>query len=225
EDTRVPGKLGSALKLVGRTNEFVDAGQAVRFEFTNAFSYGAWIKLHGKTGTVLSKMEEGPGYRGFDLLISDGKVQVHLVNKFPDNAIKVVSKEALATNVWTHLFVTYDGSKKAAGVKLYVDGRRTELETPTDKLSASIATKAPLLIGTRTNAFPFHGLIDDVRFYERALQTNEVAELVAYPHLLVAKSPADQRTKEQRDDLKKFFRENRALDFLAARSRHSQLQK
>ncbi len=127
-------------------------------------SYGAWIKLHDATGAVLSKMEEGPGYRGFDLLISKGKVEVHLAHKFPDNAIKVVSKDALPTNSWTHLFVTYDGSKKAVGVKLYVDGRGVELETPTDKLSASIATKAPLLIGTRKNAFPFNGLIDDVRF-------------------------------------------------------------
>ncbi len=221
----VPGKLGNALKLTGRTNEFVDARQAVRFEFTNAFSYGAWIKLHGKTGTVLSKMDEGPGYRGFDLLISDGKVQVHLVNKFPDNAIKVVSKEPLATNVWTHLFVTYDGSKKAAGVKLYVDERMAAVETPNDKLSESINTEAPLLIGTRVKAFPFDGLIDDVRFYDRALKGEEVAQLFAYPNLLVAKLPGDKRTSEQRAELKKFFREHHATEFLAARGRLETLQK
>ncbi len=225
EDSRAPGKLGSALKLVGRTNEFVDAGQAVRFEFTNAFSYGAWIKLHGKTGTVLSKMAEGPGYRGFDLLVSDGKVQVHLVNKFPDNAIKVVSKEPLATNVWTHLFVTYDGSKKAAGVKLYVDERTAAVETPNDKLSASIATDAPLLIGARIKAFPFNGLIDEVRFYDRALKAEEIAQLFAHPNLLAAKLPGDQRTSEQRTDLKKFFREHHATEFLAARGRLETLQK
>jgi hypothetical protein len=225
EDSRAPGKLGSALKLVGHTNEFVDASQAVRFEFTNAFSYGAWIKLHGKTGTVLSKMEEGPGYRGFDLLISDGKVQVHLVNKFPDNAIKVVSKEPLATNVWIHLFVTYDGSKKAAGVKIYVDERTSAVETPNDKLSESIATDAPLLIGARLKAFPFNGLIDEVRFYDRALKAEEIANLFAHPNLLVAKLPGDKRTSEQRTDLKKFFREHHATEFLAARGRLETLQK
>ena len=221
----VPGKLGRALRLGVGTNEFVDAGQAVRFEYTNAFSYGAWIKLHGKTGAVLSKMEEGPGYRGFDLLIADGKIEVHLVNKFPDNAIKVASKETLPTNVWTHVFITYDGSKKAAGVKLYVDGRASALETPNDKLSASIATDAPLLIGTRLKAFPFHGLIDDVRFYDRALKAGEVTDLFTYPNLLFAKLPADQRDEEQRSALKNFFRENRATDFSAARERLAQLQK
>jgi hypothetical protein len=220
-----PGKLGTALKLRGQTNEFIDAGQAVRFEFTNAFSYGAWIKLHGKTGTVLSKMEEGPGYRGFDLLISEGKVQVHLVNKFPDNAIKIVSKEALATNVWTHLFVTYDGSKKAAGVKLYVDEKAVAVETPNDKLSASISTDAPLLIGSRIKAFPFNGLIDDVRFYDRAVKAPEVAALFAHPNLLAAKLPSEKRTREQQTDLKKFFREHHATEFLAARTRLETLQK
>ena len=220
----VPGKAGTARRFSGRTNDFVDAGQAVSFEFTNAFSYGAWIKLHGATGTVLSKMEEGPDYRGFDLLVSKGKVEVHLAHKFPDNAIKVASKEALPTNVWTHLLATYDGSKKAAGVKLFLDGRGVELETPTDKLSAGIATKSPLLIGTRVKAFPFDGLIDEVRFYDRALKTNEVVELFAHPHLLVAKTPADKRTKEHREDLQKFFREHRAADFLAARARLRQLE-
>ena len=221
----VAGKLGNALKLNGRTNELVDAGQAVQFELTNSFSYGAWIKLHGKTGAVLSKMEKSPGHRGFDLLISDGKIQVHLVSKFPDNAIKVVSKEALPTNVWTHLFVTYNGSKKAAGVKLHVDGKATSAETPNDKLSESILTDAPLLIGSRLKAYPFNGLIDEVHFYDRALKPEEIAALFAYPNLRIAKLPTGKRSSEQRADLKKFFREHHATDFLAARGKLETLQK
>jgi mono/diheme cytochrome c family protein len=151
---RVPGKIGQALQFRGGTNEFLDLGQAVSFENTNAFSYGAWVKLHGKTGAVLSKMEEGPGYRGFDLLLNDAKAEVHLVHKFPDNAIKVVTKDALPTNMWLHLMVTYDGSNKAGGLRIFVDGKSRPLDMPTDKLSASIRTEAPLLIGTRINAFP-----------------------------------------------------------------------
>jgi hypothetical protein len=221
----VPGILGGALQLTGKDDGFIDAGQAVRFEHTNAFSYGAWIKLHGKKGAVLSKMEEGPGYRGFDLLIMEGKVEVHLAHQFPDNAIKVVTKDALATNVWTHVFVTWNGSNKASGVKIYVDGKGRPLETPTDKLSATIATDAPLLIGSRIKAFPFTGLIDDLRFYDRELRSEEVADLYAHAHLLVAKQAANKRTEEQSGDLKKFFREHRASEFLSAKNRLEKLQK
>ena len=222
---RAPGKIGRALQLRGGTNEFVDLGQAVSFEHTNSFSYGAWIKLHGKTGAVLSKMEEGPGYRGFDLLINDAKAEVHLVHTFPDNAIKVVTKDALPTNLWLHLMVTYDGSNKAGGLKIFVDGKSRPLDTPTDKLSATILTEAPLLIGARLKAFPFTGLIDDVRFYNRRLKSEEVASLAGYGNLLISRVAADQRTDEQKAALKKYFRENAATAFIAAEDHLAKLRK
>ena len=219
------GKVGQAWQFHGRTNEAVNAGQAVEFEQTNAFSYAAWIKLHAATGAVLSKMEPAPSYRGFDLLVNEGKVEVHLVHEFPDNAIKVAAKDPLPTNSWRHLCVTYDGSQKAAGVKVYVDGQARPLDAPNDKLSATIATPAPLLIGTRTNAFPFRGLIDDVRFFDRQLPPDEVSALAAYPNLRLAQLDPAQRTEEQQADLKRFFRENRATDFLAAQARLNKLRK
>ncbi len=222
---RVPGKIGQALSLRGGTNEFLDLGQAVSFDHTNAFSYGAWVKLHGKTGAVLSKMEEGPVYRGFDLLLNDAKAEVHLVNKFPDNAIKVVTKDALPTNVWLHLMVTYDGSNKAGGLRIFVDGKSRPLDTPTDKLSATIRTDAPLLIGTRIKAFPFNGLIDDVRFYNRRLKSEEVAKLASHANLLLAKIPADKRDDEQKSALKDYFRKNAATSFIAAQERLAKLRK
>lgn len=222
---RVPGKIGQALSLRGGTNEFLDLGQAVSFDNTNAFSYGAWVKLHGKTGAVLSKMKEGPGYRGFDLLLNDAKAEVHLVNKFPDNAIKVVTKDALPTNAWLHLMVTYDGSNKAGGLRIFVDGKSRSLDTPTDKLSASIRTEAPLLIGTRIKAFPFNGLIDDVRFYNSRLKSEEVAKLAQHANLLLAKIPADKRDDEQKSTLKDYFRRNAATNFITAQERLAKLRK
>ncbi len=222
---RVPGRIGQALSLRGGTNEFLDVGQAVSFDHTNAFSYGAWVKLHGKTGAVLSKMEEGPVYRGFDLLLNDAKAEVHLVNKFPDNAIKVVTKDALPTNAWLHLMVTYDGSNKAGGLRIFVDGKSRPLDTPTDKLSATIRTDAPLLIGTRIKAFPFNGLIDDVRFYNRRLKSEEVAKLASHANLLLAKIPADKRDDEQKSALKDYFQKNAAMNFIAAQERLAKLRK
>jgi len=218
------GKLGQALRFAD-TNDVLQAEQALAFEATNGFSYGAWIKLTGKTGAVLSQMEDGPSYRGFDLLINDGKIEAHLVHQFPENAIKVVTREALSTNVWKHVFVTYDGSQKAAGVKIYVDGVPAAINVPNDKLSASLRTQVPFRVGARTNAFAFHGLIDDLRVYERALPAAAVAALAAYPNLLVALIPAQERSEEEAADLKAFFRERRATDFLAARERVERLRK
>jgi hypothetical protein len=219
------GRLGQALVLRGRTNEAVSVGQVVQPDFTNAFSSSVWIKLHSPSGTVFSKMEPEPSYRGFDLLISNGKVEVHLIHEFPGNAIKVASKNALPSNVWTHLAMSYDGSKKAAGVTLFIDGRAAELDRPTDKLSASIRTDAPLLIGSRPKSLPFHGVIDELQFYQRRLSSNDVTALFARPHLLTAKTPDARRSPEERESLRRFFREHHAVEFQTARARVRQLEK
>ncbi len=84
------GRLGKALKFDGKMH--IDLGQLVAFERTNAFSYGAWVKVQSN-GAILSKMEKKPGYRGFDLLANDGRFEVHLVHQYPDNAIKVKTKD------------------------------------------------------------------------------------------------------------------------------------
>ena len=93
-----------------------------------------------------------PRRTGVDLFLGGGKLAPHIVNDFAaGNAIKVTTKNAIPMNVWTHLFITYDGSSKAAGVRVYVDGRAQETTTDVDKLTDSIKAAAPLVIGRRVN--------------------------------------------------------------------------
>ena len=69
--------------------ESADSGD---FESKDAFSFGAWIKLPkgGLSGSVIARMDDQHDYRGWDLWIEGSKVATHLVNKWPDNALKVV---------------------------------------------------------------------------------------------------------------------------------------
>ncbi len=221
---RAPGVVGSALELRGQTNDIVDLGQRVAFDSTNAFSYGAWVRLNGPSGAVLSKMAAGPGYQGFDLLLSEGKVQVHLVRQFPDNALKIVTKDPVPTNRWVHLMATYDGTSKAGGLKIYVDGQSRSSETATDKLTGTIRTTAPLLLGGRLNFAPLSGSIDDVRFYSRRLDAAEVAALAADAPVAIARQPQNTRTPAQTELLTRHFRENVASEFIEARQRLARLR-
>src|SRR5436190_22821622 len=125
------GRLGKALKFDGKTH--IGLGQLVAFERTNAFSYGAWVKVQSD-GAILSKIEKKPGSRGFDLFVRDGHFEVNLVHEFPDDALKVKTKDKFAANRWLHVLVTHDGSGKGAGVKLFVDGRARDVEIEKDKL-------------------------------------------------------------------------------------------
>ena len=201
------GRLGKALKFDGKTH--IDLGPLVAFERTNAFSFGAWVKVQSD-GAILSKMEKKPGYRGFDLFANDGRFEVHLVHQFPEDAIKVKSKDKLAANQWLHVLVTYDGS----GVKLFVDGRSREVEIEKDKLSGSIANHEPLRIGSRNAEGHFTGLIDEVRFYDRALSAEDVRLLVFQGMMPILAKSGGKRTQEERDDLRRFYKENYAVDYL-----------
>ena len=166
-----PGKLGNALNFDGNTwVELADAGDKMKWERTQAFSYGAWIYPTSMDSmTVLSRLNEAADFRGYDLYLQNGKAFVHLIHKWDSNVLRVNTKNAFELNKWHHLFATYDGSSKAHGLHIYVDGKPADLEYTHDTLTDTIQTTVPTTIGRRTPGAPFKGLIDDVRAYNREL--------------------------------------------------------
>ena len=66
-------------------------------------------------------------------------VQFNLVHGRPDDAIRIQSKERFVQQSWYHVAVVYDGSGKASGVKLYVDGIPRDVDVIRDSLSGAAA--------------------------------------------------------------------------------------
>src|SRR5581483_5517429 len=106
---------------------------------------------------------------------------------WPDDAIEIRTKERAlpATRLFIkelgtqgqHLVVNYDGSGKASGLKLYLNGRLVETEVTKDHLTGSIRTSAPLSIDDSDLGQPFWGLIDDLRIFGRVRSQDEVNNL------------------------------------------------
>ncbi len=202
------GKVGRGLKLDGMESSFVTARSPVNFERTNAFSYGGWVKQSGEgTGTLLAKMDDATALRGFDLVVGDGRLYLHLIHSWPGNALRVKTKESLPKDVWTHVFATYDGSSKASGAKLYVNGREIPTEATEDNLSDSIRNATTFNLGKRSASHPLKGSLDDVRVYGRALPAEEVAALADAPNLALVRIAPEQRSEEQSDELRHYFRD------------------
>jgi hypothetical protein len=214
--------FGKVLRLDGKENSFVDARNAIGLERTERFSYGSWVKLRGE-GTLLSKMDDAAAFRGFDLLFEKGKIAVHLVHSWPGNAIKVQSKEALPQNVWSHVFITYDGSSKAAGITVYINGRPVELEVHEDRLTDTISTTQPLRLGKRSTSFPLRGELTDVRIYRRTLAAAEVEALSLQPWQRIVQTPPEQRSHEQQERLSQLFRQRYATQLLKLERQSKQL--
>ncbi len=205
------GKVSQAIQLNGKSS--IHLGGAGDFETNDPFSCGAWIRPAGKGHmAVIAKMDDPSGFRGYDLYLGDGKVYAHFIHNWDNNAIRINSREVLVPeNTWHHVLVTYDGSGKAAGVKLYVDGKPVPVEVTHDRLQGSIRTEASLNIGRRNPGAPFQGLIDEVRIFGRELRVAEVEALaVHHPLHEILAMPAGKRTKEQRAVLRSHYRSRHA---------------
>jgi hypothetical protein len=187
----------------GGTIEVPDAGD---FEKDQGFSYGAWVRLPANPtfGAIAARMDDQHDFRGWDLWVEDNRVGTHIIHKWPTDAIKVVTKVPLPAGRWNHVFVTYDGSGKAAGVKLYVNGVLQETRAPfADSLKNTIRTPVPLKVAQRQSTARLDGVqVQDLRLYGRALTGPEVGRLAAGTRAAwLAEKPAASRTPAETDEL------------------------
>jgi cytochrome c553 len=185
------------------TNTALELADCGDFERTNKFSYAAWVKIGAdKMGSVIARMKDGDGFAGWDLWIQDNKPAAHIVHQWPDNTLKVIGKKDLPKDKWVHLCVTYDGSSKARGLKIYLNGELLDTTKDKDSLKDSIHTEVPLTIGQRTGGARVEGAgIQDVRVFAQELTKAEVAALAEVPRLqYLAAKPADTRSKEETDE-------------------------
>ena len=206
---RVEGRAGQALRLDG--NNYAKLGQTGNFERDDKFTSAAWIQLaSNEASTVLSMIDEANAYRGYDVIIESGKVAAHFVHQWPGNAFKVVTKNGMTLNEWHHVAVSYDGSGRADGVKIYVDGVSQEFTKETDnQLTGTLKTDKPFHIGRRQSSASFEGLVDDVQIYAAELSPEAVASLAkgeSFGELAkILSTPAGDRTEAETLQLRKYF--------------------
>ncbi len=152
-------------------------------------------------------MDDKNGARGWDLEFHGLRPSVHLIHQWPDNAIHLQAEEELPADTFTHIAFTYDGSGKAEGLKLYINGMLAKTSVQKNQLSGSIQTKVPFSIGRRGAAStPFQGRIDEVRVYDRELNPNEIESLSLGDILKTIRIPGDSRDNKQKEQLAKYFR-------------------
>ncbi|MBI1371504.1 MAG: hypothetical protein GC159_01900 [Phycisphaera sp.] len=170
-----------ALRLDG--TGYLRVGEFAGFDRADVFSLGAWVRTTGQTPrTIISKMDVGDTNRGYSLFIDANRfVWVSLWHDWARReTIEIRSVAPIPSQRWVHLLAAYDGSGKAAGVRLYVDGEPVALHAAVDHLTGSIVTDTPFAIGARLGAKadpPFVGDLDEAVVYDRALTPAEARQL------------------------------------------------
>jgi hypothetical protein len=211
----VPGTRDGGYRLSGE-NALTFPGVGI-FERSDPFSIGLSIRApkHYERAVVLhrSKAWTDSGSRGYQLLIEDGHLTVALVHFWPGDAIAIRAKAPLTVGKWQHVVFTYDGSSRAAGLKLYVDGKLAETEVVRDHLTRTIqgGSIEHLTIGSRFRDKGFAGgEVDELIVYDREIDGHGVNWLAMFGHApmgapqesLVAAEDALRAVRRERDALR-----------------------
>ncbi|MEY3226597.1 MAG: hypothetical protein RLZZ536_1216, partial [Planctomycetota bacterium] len=208
----VPGHSGNALQFSGST--WLAAPDVGDFEADQPFTAAAWIRTAaGSGGTVFSRMDDAAAYRGYDFIVEGGRLNAHFVDHWPDKGCKVSTAAVLKPQQWHHVTLVWQGSRRAAGIRIYVDGVPQTLQVDNDgEVAGSLRTAKPFHIGRRQNSVPFTGTIDDVRIFSRALSDDDVRRLADGKTLSgireIVLTAAARRSAEQSAELQRFWVEH-----------------
>jgi hypothetical protein len=177
------GQRGKAMVLNGENG--VTLNDLGVFSRTDPFTIGVWIRTPAvaKRAVIFHRSMAAldAASRGYEMVLEEGRVTLGLHHMWPGNAIKVRSAALAPTNQWVHLVMTYDGSSRAEGLKLYWNGERTQMEVIRDNLWKDITYERgnpQLTIGYRFRDNGFRdGLVDEFKVFNRELTGIEVKHL------------------------------------------------
>ncbi|MEO7299606.1 MAG: DUF1553 domain-containing protein [Verrucomicrobiota bacterium] len=184
---QVEGRFGKALQFDGESS--ASCKEVGNFKRTDPFTISLWLKPTEKQERAVvfshSKSWTDSGSRGYELILENGTPQFALIHFWPGNAVAIRARNSLVLNEWTHLTMTYDGSSRATGLKLFRNGEATETEVVHDNLTKDIFHRAewgdseagniPLTLAARFRDSGFkNGLIDEFQIFDRELTAVEV---------------------------------------------------
>jgi len=150
------------------------------FDGSGAFSFSTWSNQTtlANDGYLIAHLKSSGNYEGYTLQVNNsGKLIFYIGAENAGSNIVYVQtgNGVITTGAWYHVVVTYDGSKTAAGVKIYVNGVKQGLSTVYNNFTGSSSYDGTFQIGSREgNDVNFAGTIDEVGCWTRALTSDDV---------------------------------------------------
>ncbi|MBN8419721.1 MAG: DUF1553 domain-containing protein [Verrucomicrobia bacterium] len=173
ENKLVPGKLGNAIQFTGDDSVDTPLGN---FNRHDPFSISLWLHTpDDKDRAVVlhrSQAWTDAASRGYELLIENGRIKWSLIHFWPGNAISIRTQAKVPLNEWTQVIVTNDGSSRASGLKIYINGKLAAVDIIKDHLTKNITGGGHdnISLGERMRDRGFKsGLVDDLRIFNRDL--------------------------------------------------------
>ncbi len=150
----VEGIDGKAMTLVG--DGWLDMGnKRHHFDRTDPFSLSLWFRIDDEStyGPLLAKTSGlFDGDRGYHTFLNkDHTLTARMVHVGPDNELTVQTQDSVSTGSWHHIVMAYDGSSRASGLELYLDGAPMPIRVLSDNLRQSTTVTIDPTTGDSTN--------------------------------------------------------------------------
>lgn len=216
----VDGFRGKAVKLNG--DSWLDLGGSGVFSKSEPFSVSIWISVpksltdgvifHKGSGAVLYN------WRGYHLSLKNNRLELLMAHTAPYNAITKVTEQNIPRDQWINLVMTYDGSSKANGLRVFLNGLEMATQTTHDNLYKDILFQGGqpgLQVGAVWRGKGLKdALVDEVSVYDKELSTLEVLQIARLEEYksIFAQSGKEFNTQEK-EALKKLYLNNHSLAY------------
>lgn len=167
--------------------DFIEIPGIGLFEMNEAFSFSIWIKpetiepyrfIFGNIGN------KNTYWRGYELFLDSlNQINLQLIHALPHNAIKITG-DAIPSKEWTQVTFSYNGSGKARGLNLFINGKKSRKQVEKDNLYKSI-------LPINTSYKPINKALRLARSYrvfsgDDGIYTGSLADLKIYNRELTA---------------------------------------
>lgn len=183
------GNIGKSVNFDGDTQ--VSFGNVAAINNQSACSLAFWLRGAGNQPIhILQEIDNANERRGFEMMFEDfsligiqqwsARLAINFSAGNMGGAIRIRTKERLPMGTWHHLTLNTDGSGKASGIKLYVNGILQAVDILQDNLSGAMQADGELQVGSLQLGKPYKGQLDDLRIYNRQLTIDEIEQLAIH---------------------------------------------
>jgi len=148
--------------------------------------FAAWVRRDRPEQAPLFSTESfsvpessGDYGRGVQILVSEsGAIEVRSAVRWPAYSANIVSRETLPLGEWQHVAVAWDGSNKAAGFHVFLNGQECFSRIIRDDLVSGIGLSgaAQLAASDQKGANRFAGALADIQIWTGEEHLDDLAE-------------------------------------------------
>lgn len=150
---------------------------SLNMSYEHGASFEVYIKTFDDFGLIIADGGGASSGTGMGLFIEPGGVLGFFGSKGTEADFNFIAiANSINDGKFHHIVGTWTGDTTPNGVILYVDGRSVSFTTAKTNITKG---STPLYFGGHNTLgyLPYNGLIDNVRIYNRAIESDEVAKL------------------------------------------------